>query len=414
MHAASARHIPVLDSLRFFAALFVMMSHYTQWVLEELHVNSTMTFLFSDLGAIGMPLFFVLSGVVIHYNYADMLTQTGGIKKFWVARFTRLYPLFLVLFVLEFYGSMIANRSSCGHMGSEHGLFAAAPYHLLFIQSWFYGIICNNNLIYQYHMLSGVTWSLSVELFFYIAYCLGLGKIFSRLSLVRCAIFALTAYMLTLAFLGFIHGHQDQVEETARLAFGPMATVAHGYQDSLLRWLYYFNPLIWLAPFILGMFIAEVYRRKGEAISRAFSSKSQFIISFMVLVAFAVFYYFVRFHLLTNHVFLGRTYCFYLLPMVALVVFVLMMFWQSGVSRALGNRLFVALGQASYSIYLLHAVLGRFPRDAYGWGLDPWVLYTLCILAVLLISRITFVIFERPVQRVLRRWMLRQPTASAS
>ena len=43
-----------------------------------------------------MPLFFVLSGFVIHYNYAESI-QTGGasaLLNFFSARFARLYPLY--------------------------------------------------------------------------------------------------------------------------------------------------------------------------------------------------------------------------------------------------------------------------------------------------------------------------------
>ena len=44
-----------------------------------------------------MTLFFVLSGFVIHYNYAGLVTggRLRGIGAFLWARFARLYPLFL-------------------------------------------------------------------------------------------------------------------------------------------------------------------------------------------------------------------------------------------------------------------------------------------------------------------------------
>ena len=55
-----------------------------------------------------MPLFFVLSGFVIHYNYAQPVhaQPLRGTYNFFVARFARLYPMyFVVLFAdLFFHG----------------------------------------------------------------------------------------------------------------------------------------------------------------------------------------------------------------------------------------------------------------------------------------------------------------------
>ena len=51
--------------------------------------------------AIGMPLFFTLSGFIIHYVYADAFAsgwrRAGG--EFAIARFSRIYPLYLALLV---------------------------------------------------------------------------------------------------------------------------------------------------------------------------------------------------------------------------------------------------------------------------------------------------------------------------
>src|SRR5215203_4219419 len=51
----------------------------------------------------GMSLFFVLSGFVIHYNYGMFRTDglVAGGKKFFIARFARLYPLYFVVLILS-------------------------------------------------------------------------------------------------------------------------------------------------------------------------------------------------------------------------------------------------------------------------------------------------------------------------
>jgi peptidoglycan/LPS O-acetylase OafA/YrhL len=50
----------------------------------------------------GMMLFFVLSGLVIYYNYAHLVTAAAarGRSFYLWARFARLYPLFLLMMVV--------------------------------------------------------------------------------------------------------------------------------------------------------------------------------------------------------------------------------------------------------------------------------------------------------------------------
>ena len=40
----------------------------------------------SKASYVGMTLFFVLSGFIIHYNYANTVSQPGGLWRFFVAR----------------------------------------------------------------------------------------------------------------------------------------------------------------------------------------------------------------------------------------------------------------------------------------------------------------------------------------
>jgi hypothetical protein len=58
-----------------------------------------------------MTLFFVLSGFVIHYNYAASIERDGarGIANFFVARFARLYPLYIVVIA----GTLVMSFCPC-------------------------------------------------------------------------------------------------------------------------------------------------------------------------------------------------------------------------------------------------------------------------------------------------------------
>src|SRR6478735_2548909 len=86
--------IPALTGMRFVAAALVLISHLT-WGLP----NSLVTRLMEDCATDGMGLFFVLSGFVMWLNYARAIAagRPGALYDFAVARFARLYPMYLAV-----------------------------------------------------------------------------------------------------------------------------------------------------------------------------------------------------------------------------------------------------------------------------------------------------------------------------
>jgi peptidoglycan/LPS O-acetylase OafA/YrhL len=124
----------------------------------------------STLVGLGMTLFFVLSGFVIHYNYNATIPRPGGMRAFFVARFARLYPLYILLFLFDFAYTGLTARSACGQIGAPDEHWLGLLFYLTLTQSWFYAVICRASLAYQYGPVAAVTWSISVEAFFYVAY----------------------------------------------------------------------------------------------------------------------------------------------------------------------------------------------------------------------------------------------------
>jgi peptidoglycan/LPS O-acetylase OafA/YrhL len=414
------RHIAVLDALRFFAALFVVMAHYVHWTIFDQHGGGAVASVFADLSGIGMPLFFLLSGFVIHYNYHPSIARPGGLYQFWVARFSRLYPLFLLLFGFEVALVFYTKNGACGLAPGRHnaGNLFALGYYFTFTQSWFFGTICGRSINYQYYMIGGVAWSLSVEFFFYIAYCLFARRLVAGKSLMRSAAIVAGSFFLLCIYLFLINRHQTQVDQLGVIAFGEVASTGKGYQDSLLRWLYYFFPPIWMPVFMLGAFLCELYRRHQPVIEAAVPMLVQNLLGVgSVFGTFAIFYW-AQIVLGPTHPFLGRTSSFLYSLIIAVIIFACVMFPASLLARGLGIRSLALLGQASYSMYLLHAALGRWPREAYGWRINefsPWLLYVLCVAAICVLSLLSYRLIERPAQRFLRNWLIpdRAPSVSA-
>src|SRR4051812_20746215 len=116
-----------------------------------------------------MTLFFVLSGFVIHYNYAAVAQApvSRNLARFCVARFARLYPLFLLLVVLTLLVFQhVRVLRPLRWTGAD---WQAAPFYLGLAQSWVYVLFDGRSLLSHLSALQ-VTWSISTEWFFYCWY----------------------------------------------------------------------------------------------------------------------------------------------------------------------------------------------------------------------------------------------------
>src|ERR1700735_4443904 len=104
MSLSHRRDIPALTGLRFLAAFSVALAHgadVTFRISAPSDIFDFIKYWLSTAAGIGMPLFFVLSGFVIHYNYRTLIRSKGvvGFVEFLWARFSRLYPLFVVFLI---------------------------------------------------------------------------------------------------------------------------------------------------------------------------------------------------------------------------------------------------------------------------------------------------------------------------
>ncbi|KIO78885.1 acyltransferase [Pedobacter lusitanus] len=80
------QHFEILDGLRGFAALAVVVFHFMEWVYTDPSKN------FIGHGFLAVDFFFCLSGFVIGYAYDDRIAKMG-ILNFFVSRIIRLHPL---------------------------------------------------------------------------------------------------------------------------------------------------------------------------------------------------------------------------------------------------------------------------------------------------------------------------------
>lgn len=399
--------VPSLTGLRFVAAFCVAFAH-SNVVLMRIENLPSLRWLDVPAG-FGMTLFFVLSGFVIHYNYRRVTGEgVSGVGRFLWARFSRLYPLFLFVLLLD----VIFGRQLYSYVTGTNRAFlttlSALPYYLTFTQGWFYSLFESSSLIYVTGANSSLTWSISVEWFFYLSFPF-VAVLITRIRspyVVLAVIFGWSAIWATLA--SNLDGHTNEIDAWASNYFGAVAGLQLGYQDSFVRWINYFSPYLRIGEFVLGCLLSQLYifdkdrpvgrteRRLGLSLL-ALGIISIPTISYLTYSSASPFLHSLR----SNYA---------LAPSVALIIFTSARY-PSPVAQLLNSRPFVALGEASYSIYMLHFLIITAVASATGqviplafWPVIYAIVRFICSVAlVMLVALGSYTFLEVPSRKFLRQ-----------
>ena len=326
--SGSAKHIEALTSLRFFAALLVVLFHHgqAQFTLAPVWLQNVI-----KAGYIGVPFFFVLSGFILAYNYAPQVqAKTLDPRRFWVARFARIYPVYAVSLIISapLFMATLARKDTAESPLSGFGLHAFANFAL--IQSW----------IPPWTFLwNGPSWSLSVEAFFYLLFPVLIVVLSPRR---RCQ--ALVAFVLLGMLLVML-----------RLLVPPLNVIAAA--QKILGWA---NPLLWLPLFLSGICTAERHLQSRQ-ISDQRVPRGPWVgtltlaVVGLILVAMAA----------NLQRFSQLLYCYAVTPLCALLIY-LMAREGNWLGQLLSRKPLILMGEASYSLYILHRPI----HDWFAWLKD--------------------------------------------
>jgi peptidoglycan/LPS O-acetylase OafA/YrhL len=304
-----------LTGLRALAAWWVVAFHFARHLVPEGAAQGVL-----ESGHLAVDVFFVLSGYVLARRYEDEPLETPAARRaFWVRRFARLYPLYLVSLAL---GVAAAWPSAWTDLATARGV-ARDVVQLLALNAWWHRAMFAHNW---------AAWSLSVEAFFYALFPFLFVRV--RRLQARGAALLFVACWAALLVAPAIYGALDP-DRLGR----PFAM-----DDEVLGgWYLKFFPLQRLPEFLAGIATARL-ARSGAAHGwlAAASGAALVAVGAAGLVPYAYLHSGV------------------LLPFVALLV--------AGLDHAgaspLGRAWPVALGRASYATYILHVPLallfGRF------------------------------------------------------
>lgn len=391
--------IPALTGIRFIAAASIVIGHFCGAMSVEvggLHVA------LGNLTIVGMPLFFVLSGFVIHLNYGRLFATHDlwtASTRFVVARVARLMPLFLVLLLAYLYADSVMSRM--WHDAAYQrmlvplltGTFSWLPYRLdthLLIQSFF-----------------GVSWSVSTELFFYLLYPV-LGIAIWKVRRIRTVVaLNVLLWIGALGILWMLCAHREALEAWGAASIQSVPEPKNDFANSFYRWFCYVSPYVRILEFTAGVLAAQAYVvfdgvRVSRRAAESLTTGTVLLIVLMFLVM--LFAFDPRFSAGPWREFVIFLHMnFYFAIPIAVLLFGVARF-ETRVGLLLASAPLVFLGEISYSLYLTHSLVDRWfataPVDASTLQIVLGLLVK-CVLVVAL-SLGTYRVIEVPGRRFLR------------
>lgn len=149
-----------LTSLRFFAAMYVVLFHSLGQMVAGVEQHASIGKAVS-LGYVSVSFFFFLSGYILSVAYLSGDREFPSKSIFYSARFARIYPLYLLTLILDTPDWFIAHaRSYGGYLSTILPTAIVFGQHVLMLQAWIPGE----------RGIDRPNWSLSVEAFLYLVF----------------------------------------------------------------------------------------------------------------------------------------------------------------------------------------------------------------------------------------------------
>jgi len=372
--------LKALTGLRCFAAINIVLFHFSnpQWfnfnfyfpapfMARSVHIPLLLAPVV-NAGFISVSYFILLSGFVLGYNYNER-ARNGELdrKRFWEARFTRIYPIYFLSLLL-----------SLGSLKAEYGTHT----HAMF---WT-GVVLTPLLLQGFvpavaTFLNTPAWTMSAEAFYYVIFpWLARGKKPARVGpyvakMAGVWVLGLTPGALYMAF------NPDGIAHPGRWSYGPWL------------WALKYTPYSHIFSFVFGVMLANL----DGLIPRASRVRL-----WLGLIGFGGIYGILSLGPLVPYAIIHDGL---LMPLFAFIV--LGLAGKNPLAAVLGVRPLVFVGEASYCLYLLHFVLWHLIHDSHVLDMvglsrfDPWISYVLLIALAL----VALYFIEKPAQRKLREWM---------
>ena len=340
-HRASLKTAP-LTSIRFFAALFVVLYHGVPDLPSHLRSSRLLDRLIS-YGYVSVSFFFMLSGFILALVYLDK-TEYFNPSSFLLSRFARIYPLYIAALAIDLPYFIYTQRAVI-HTSISHSV-TTFLLSVSLLQAWFL----------NYNDLNTPSWSLSAEAFFYFSFPI-IGPLLWRWgerSLLACSL------LIYCVGMGFIELCDHGMLHLSNLTFSP---ISH------------------LATFALGICLAKLFARVRR--DPVMSEGLAHFACYGLIAALAIFTTIPLFHLAVPEALLQHGM---LAPLFGIVIITL----ASGnkmIMSAFSRGWLVTLGEASFALYLIHVpVFNLLHRSVERLGTPMFLVYLAIIICLSLTS----------------------------
>ncbi|HWW97715.1 MAG TPA: acyltransferase [Edaphobacter sp.] len=365
-----------LTSVRFFAALFVVLHHSAPAFLDYFRGMSMNVVPKDFFGRIlfsvtfSVSFFYLLSGYVLAMVYLRQGKPVDA-KRFFAARFARIYPLYLVMLVLDL-PEILAPEIQ--RFGVATGLFKVMKIftgNVLLLQAWVPERLLRMN---------SPSWSLCGEAFFYVCFPV-LGVALWKLRGARLWMTAIALYVGGQALVWAVRPH-------------------------LSRQTVLYLPVLHLSTFALGVLLARWQRlrqeREGGEAVRMWQVHTVLGLSIAGVVLSILLLPFFKVTMPYNNGLLAPVLAGFIWAISARTISASTTSARTeGLSRWLCASWLVALGNASYAIYLIHGPLLLLFLYL-GWV--SAACYPVYLGLCVGLSLLSFYYFETPV----RQWLLQR------
>lgn len=346
-----------LTGLRAIAAYMVYLRHY-----NPMQPGTGLYNFFDELN-IGVSLFFVLSGFLIAFRYYD--AGRFCFKNYMVKRFARIYPMYFLLTTLTFIAMLLKTEATVNMIACSYFL------NISFLRGFS-----------EIYALSGIPqgWTLTVEETFYI-----LAPIIFLLIKKNKALQFVLPFILLAIGIGL-------VQWIAPLHF-------HGFFSSynfMLNNTFFGRCFEFFCGIALAIFIKGNFKKP--------SFKYFTYAGALTLLAFIVALSIIKeYNNLENLQILQKLLLTFLIAAATTLLYYGLVKEKTIVSQVLGSKLFVLLGQSSYTFYLIHVGIVTYFLNNYISN------YLLQFAFLNIIAIVLFKLIEEPANRYLRKNFSKHP-----
>jgi peptidoglycan/LPS O-acetylase OafA/YrhL len=348
------KEIKPLTSLRFVFAMLVFVHHFIFLLPEgnDKLKNFYQNYFFE--GYIGVSFFFILSGFILTYVYVDLFkARTISVRKFYLRRFARIYPLHFILLMVFVPFSLDVLQSNPVDWVTK---FCE---HLLLVQSF----VPNSEHYFSFNM---VAWSISNEMFFY-------------------ALFPFIVIPLTSLNKRFI----VPVIFFMLLVIG---VLMHIVPKSHHHAIFYIHPFLRLPDFILGILLFSLARN-----IQFNSFKRASVWEIAIVAVLCIQYLFADL--------LPMLYRFSIYYWVTIGILIVVFSKSKGVlSALLSHKVMVYLGHISFSFYMTHVLIIKIIEKSLEYTSffgNPYFAMASAFVLTLIASIISYEMIEKRVQKVI-------------